>query len=154
MSNDPSMADDILGDPPEPSPPRHGYTVSFVLDVSLRDYFAGQALLAVSNWRSGSVEREPEEAAKMWGLLGRDSYAVADAMLKERDAKNAPAESTKPATPFLRESKVYLYLELQRFMKGFEEVGQDSNSETFRQALDVLWYGMMSTERAAVEGKK
>lgn len=42
--------------------------------MSLRDYFAGQALAGLTNGRRENVE-----------VFAREAYAVADAMLAERD---------------------------------------------------------------------
>jgi hypothetical protein len=61
--------------------PQPGYTVSFRLDISLRDYFAGQALqglLAHQEWIGGSEVLE---------ALGARALAIADAILEEKEKK-------------------------------------------------------------------
>ncbi len=52
--------------------------------MSLRDYFAANALLAVGE----NFPRLDNETREDWaGWIARNSYAVADAMLKAREAK-------------------------------------------------------------------
>ena len=49
--------------------------------MSLRDYFAAQALVSMGMWCPGATWPEPEEARR---LRAQWSYAQADAMLEAR----------------------------------------------------------------------
>lgn len=55
--------------------------VPYVESISLRDYFAGQALAGMhgGGWRPDCDESR--------ATLARDAYKAADAMLKERERK-------------------------------------------------------------------
>lgn len=56
------------------------------LGMTLRDWFAGQALVALANehhgndWGTGGVEHGP--------ICARKAYSIADAMLAERERSN------------------------------------------------------------------
>lgn len=66
---------------------REFYEVKPAPGMSLRDYFAGQALIAIANlYNSGNPKWDYAERA-------RSAYAQADAMLAARDAPitNSPA---------------------------------------------------------------
>ena len=69
----PHEADYVMGD--KPSDP-YQFKVDFHPGMSLRDYFAGQAL--ANSWTCLEKGDQPEEIAK-------DAYKIADAMLAERE---------------------------------------------------------------------
>jgi hypothetical protein len=52
--------------------------------MSLRDYFAGQALITAMCSDNSRTEREARECARQ---MARRCYEIADAMLKAREAK-------------------------------------------------------------------
>ena len=64
--------------------PVHGATMRDLYGMTLRDYFAANALLAVSE----NFPRLDNETSEDWaGWIARKSYAVSDAMLKAREEK-------------------------------------------------------------------
>lgn len=54
--------------------------------LTLRDYFAGQALAGILNFEPGSYEVADEIAA----AAAKSSYSIADAMLREREKDPRP----------------------------------------------------------------
>ena len=62
--------------------------MSDISGMTLRDYFAGQAIQAVfaNNWEMflDNTFQSPEEVPHE---VARDAYAIADAMLKAREVK-------------------------------------------------------------------
>ena len=52
--------------------------------MTLRDYFAGQAL-ALALGEANFSDGEPVTSKEMAELLAKDAYLIADAMLKEKD---------------------------------------------------------------------
>lgn len=49
--------------------------------MSLRDYFAGQALVAHGGW----LEKQPSNDPSVSWVVASRAYAIADAMIAERD---------------------------------------------------------------------
>jgi hypothetical protein len=62
---------------------QHALT-DFYHGMSLRDWFAGQVMEGVCTWL---IPSEPPETDETLAKLARDSYRVADAMLKAREGK-------------------------------------------------------------------
>ena len=62
-----------------------GSSVNVGLQVSLRDYFAAAALQG--NLAGQSIDVGYYEGKDAWNKAAKDAYAMADAMLKEREAK-------------------------------------------------------------------
>ena len=59
------------------------YTLTAEGGMTLRDWFAGQAIPALAHvWVSGEVDDYPPQH------FARDAYQLADAMLKAREAKS------------------------------------------------------------------
>lgn len=54
--------------------------------MSLRDWFAGQAMQAIANDMAGVVATADEHGVNPTVLMARLAYGVADAMLAARDA--------------------------------------------------------------------
>ena len=66
------------GGPAFPLPP---YLPEFQ-GMTLRDYFAGQAMIILA---SDYISVEGLDAKKVPGLIAQDVYAIADAMIAERE---------------------------------------------------------------------
>ena len=64
----------------------HGYTHSDYSGMTLRDYFAAQALTGAQIWDAVLNGKETTQFAGNIDKLGEVAYAVADAMLKAREA--------------------------------------------------------------------
>lgn len=58
--------------------------------MTLRDYFAGQALVGLTMRMNSQERRRYREDVNLKGLEARTAYAIADAMLRARDAQSVP----------------------------------------------------------------
>jgi hypothetical protein len=59
--------------------PQSKYLPESLSGMTLRDYFAGQALAGIS--------ANPEFADHLWDLTAKNAFAAADAMLAERESR-------------------------------------------------------------------
>jgi hypothetical protein len=82
------MSDIKDGGPAFPSKINTDYEIAFFPGMTLRDYFAGQAIQAVfaNNWEMflDNTFQSPEEVPHE---VARDAYAIADAMLAAREVQ-------------------------------------------------------------------
>jgi hypothetical protein len=73
-----------MNNPPAfPTPLQHNDWREDYPGMTLRDYFAGQALAGISAHLRGATINEPETSAQ---AHARWAYAAADAMMEARDA--------------------------------------------------------------------
>jgi len=59
-------------------------SASVVPGMTLRDYFAGQAIVAFMTWSLDRSQENCDTAAKAAARYARSSYLIADAMLEAR----------------------------------------------------------------------
>jgi hypothetical protein len=71
-----------MNNPPAfPSSVDDGETVKYMLGMTLRDYFAAKAMQGLMSRVWGDMPAE-----ELFNIWATSSYALADAMLKEREA--------------------------------------------------------------------
>jgi hypothetical protein len=71
----------MINPPAFPSSVDDGETVKYMLGMSMRDYFAAQAMQGLMNRVWGDMPAE-----ELFNIWATSSYALADAMLKAREA--------------------------------------------------------------------
>jgi hypothetical protein len=75
-----------MNNPPAfPSSVDDGETVKYMLGMSMRDYFAAQALTGAQIW-DAVINGKNAQFSQGTEKLAEVAYAVADAMLKAREA--------------------------------------------------------------------